>query len=105
MTFTNPIERMIAQYLVDLGDDAGYLPPDLSDAAHRLGASPAQIEAVLAQFQTFDPPGVCARRPAQCLGLQLRPLDPLGPALEAPVGPLDPLSKRDVSSLPNIFFR
>src|SRR5215468_8399442 len=49
MTFTDPVDRMVAQYLVDLVDDAGYLPGNLSDAAERLGASPAQIAAVLAQ--------------------------------------------------------
>src|SRR5215470_18074123 len=81
MTFTDPIERMVAQYLVDLVDDAGYLPGDLSDAAHRLGASPAQIEAVVAQLQTFDPPGVCARSLAECLAIQLRELDRLDPAM------------------------
>ena len=30
---------MIGQYLIDLVDDAGYLPPDLGQAAERLGAS------------------------------------------------------------------
>jgi RNA polymerase sigma-54 factor len=102
MTFTDPIERMVAQYLVDLVDDAGYLPGDLSDAASRLGASPAQIEAVLAQLQTFDPPGVCARSLAECLGLQLRELDRLDPAMEALLGHLELVAKRDFSALRKI---
>jgi RNA polymerase sigma-54 factor len=102
MTFTDPIERMIAQYLVDLVDDAGYLPDDLSDAAYRLGASLAQIEAVLAQLQTFDPPGVCARSLAECLGLQLREVDRLDPAMEALLGHLELVAKRDFSALRKI---
>jgi RNA polymerase sigma-54 factor len=102
MTFTDPIERMVAQYLVDLVDDAGYVPDDLSDAAHRLGASPVQIEAVLAQLQTFDPPGVCARNLAECLGLQLRELDRLDPAMEALLGHLELVAKRDFSALRKI---
>jgi RNA polymerase sigma-54 factor len=102
MTFTDPIERMVAQYLVDLVDDAGYLPGDLSDAALRLGASPAQIEAVLAQLQTFDPPGVCARSLAECLSLQLRELDRLDPAMEALLGHLELVAKRDFSALRKI---
>src|SRR5467141_794821 len=102
MTFTDPIERMVAQYLIDLVDDAGYLPPDLSDAAYRLGASLAQIEAVLAQLQTFDPPGVCARSLAECLAIQLRELDRLDPAMEALLGHLELVAKRDFSALRKI---
>ena len=61
VAFTAPAQRMIGQYLIDLVDEAGYLPPDLGQAAERLGASPADVEAVLAVLQKFDPPGVCAR--------------------------------------------
>src|SRR5260370_4461081 len=93
---------MISQYFVDLVDDAGYLPPDVSDAALRLGAAPAQIEAVLTQLQTFDPPGVCARSLAECLGLQLRELDRLDPAMEALLGHLELVAKRDFSALRKI---
>jgi RNA polymerase sigma-54 factor len=102
MTFTDPIERMVAQYLVDLVDDAGYLPPDLADAALRLGASPTQIEAVLAQLQTFDPPGVCARSLAECLSIQLRELDRLDPAMETLLGHLELVAKRDFPALRKI---
>src|SRR6266404_5109573 len=61
VAFSGPAQRMIGQYLIDLVDDAGYLPPDLGQAAERLGASQAAVEAVLAVLQKFDPPGVCAR--------------------------------------------
>ena len=37
VAFTAPMQRMIGQYLIDLVDDAGYLPPDLGQAAERLG--------------------------------------------------------------------
>jgi RNA polymerase sigma-54 factor len=102
MTFTDPIERMIAQYLVDLVDDAGYIPSDLADAADKLGASPSQIETVLAQLQTFDPPGVCARSLTECLAIQLRELDRLDPAMEALLGQLELVAKRDFSALRKI---
>jgi RNA polymerase sigma-54 factor len=102
MTFTDPGERMIARYLVDLVDDAGYIPTDLADAADKLGASPAQIEAVLAQLQTFDPPGVCARNLTECLAIQLRELDRLDPAMEALLGHLELVAKRDFSALRKI---
>ena len=38
VAFTAPAQRMIGQYLIDLVDEAGYLPADLGQAAERLGA-------------------------------------------------------------------
>lgn len=102
MTFMDPIERMIAQYLIDLVDDAGYLPSDLADASDRLGASSVQIDAVLARLQSFDPPGVCARSLTECLAIQLRELDRLDPAMEALLGHLELVAKRDFSALRKI---
>jgi RNA polymerase sigma-54 factor len=102
LTFTDPVERMVAQYLVDLVDDAGYLPDDMGDAADRLGASPALIESVLSRLQTFDPPGVCARNLAECLAIQLRELNRLDPAMQALLGHLELVAKRDFSALRKI---
>jgi RNA polymerase sigma-54 factor len=102
MTFTDPIERMLAQYLVDLVDDAGYLPVDLSEAADKLGASMAQIEAVLARLQTFDPPGVCARSLVECLAIQLRELNRMDPAMRALLDHIELVAKRDFNSLRKI---
>src|SRR5215468_7373252 len=102
MTFTDPVERMIARYLVDLVDDAGYIQGDLAEAADKLGASPEQIERVLAELQTFDPPGVCARNLTECLAIQLRELNRLDPAMEALLGHLELVAKRDFSALRKI---
>ena len=74
---------MIGQYLIDLVDDAGYVPADLGQAAERLGASQADVEAVLATLQTFDPPGICARNLSECLAIQLRELNRYDPAMQA----------------------
>src|SRR6185312_16154952 len=38
LTVTDPIDRIIGQYLVDLVDEAGYIPPDLEPLSERLGA-------------------------------------------------------------------
>jgi RNA polymerase sigma-54 factor len=102
LTFTDPVERMLAQYLVDLVDDAGYLPTDLSEAADKLGASMAQIEAVLAKLQTFDPPGVCARGLVECLAIQLRELDRLDPAMQTLLDHIELVAKRDFAGLRKI---
>src|SRR5277367_5439340 len=99
VAFTAPAQRMIGQYLIDLVDDAGYLPPDLGQAAERLGAPQKDVEAVLAVLQKFDPPGVCARNLSECLAIQLRELNRYDPAMQALVEHLDLLAKRDLAAL------
>src|SRR5213592_930166 len=99
VAFTAPAQRMIGQYLIDLVDEAGYLPPDLGQAAERLGASQQDVEAVLAMLQKFDPPGVCARNLSECLAIQLRELNRYDPAMQALVEHLDLLAKRDIAGL------
>src|SRR5712691_6451662 len=99
MTFTDPVDRMIARYLVDLVDEAGYISNELADAAEKLGASLSRVEAVLARLQTFDPPGVCARNLTECLAIQLREQDRLDPAMEVLLGHLKLLAKRDFAAL------
>ncbi|SCB49186.1 RNA polymerase, sigma 54 subunit, RpoN/SigL [Bradyrhizobium shewense] len=102
VAFTAPAQRMIGQYLIDLVDEAGYLPGDLGQAAERLGATQADVEGVLAVLQKFDPPGVCARNLSECLAIQLRELDRYDPAMQALVEHLDLLAKRDIVALRKI---
>ncbi|WP_314953919.1 RNA polymerase factor sigma-54 [Bradyrhizobium cosmicum] len=99
VAFTGAAQRMIGQYLIDLVDEAGYVPADLGQAAERLGASQADVEAVLAVLQKFDPPGVCARNLSECLAIQLRELDRYDPAMQALVEHLNLLAKRDIAGL------
>lgn len=99
VAFTAPAQRMIGQYLIDLVDDAGYVPADLGQASERLGASQADVDAVLTTLQTFDPPGVCARNLAECLAIQLREKDRYDPAMQALIEHLDLLARRDIAAL------
>jgi RNA polymerase sigma-54 factor len=99
VAFSAPAQRMIGQYLIDLVDEAGYLPPDLGQAAERLGASAEAVEEVLAVLQKFDPPGICARSLSECLAIQLRELNRYDPAMQALVEHLDLLAKRDIAAL------
>jgi RNA polymerase sigma-54 factor len=102
LTFTDPVDRMIAQYLADLVDEAGYVIGALADVAEKLGATLPRVEAVLARLQTFDPPGVCARNLTECLAIQLREQNRLDPAMEALIGHLELLAKRDFPALRKI---
>ena len=80
-------------------DEAGYLTGELSGVAEKLGAPLAEVEAVLGIVQAFDPPGVCARNLTECLAIQLREQNRFDPAMQALVGRLDLLAKRDLASL------
>jgi len=90
---------MIGQYLIDLVDEAGYLAGDLAGIAEKLGAPQAEVEAVLAVLQTFDPPGVCARNLTECLAFQLKERDRFDPAMQAFVAHLELLARRDLAGL------
>ena len=102
VAFTAPMQRIIGQYLIDLVDDAGYLPADLGQAAERLGATQQQIDDVLKVLQKFDPPGICARSLSECLAIQLREQNRYDPAMQALVEHLDLLAKRDIAGLRKI---
>lgn len=99
LAIADPAQRLIGQYVVDSVNEAGYLAADLAGIAEKLGCTIEQVEAVLAVVQTFDPPGVCARNLAECLGLQLKERDRFDPAMQALVAHLDLLAKRDLAAL------
>ena len=102
VAISDPVRRMIGQHLIDLVDESGYLGGDLAAVGERLGAPPAEVEAVLAILQGFDPPGVCARSLEECLALQLRERDRFDPAMATLVAHLDLLARRDLPALRRI---
>ena len=95
----DPEQRLIASALIEDIDEAGYLRADLDELAARLGATREMVEAVLAVVQGFEPTGVGARDLAECLALQLREKGRLDPAMQALVGRLDLVARRDVAAL------
>ncbi len=99
LAVADPARRMIGQYLIDLIDEAGYLTGELAQVADKLGAQPCDVEAMLRVLQSFDPPGVCARNLTECLSIQLKERDRFDPAMQALVGHLDLLAKRDIAGL------
>ena len=99
LAIADPVRRMIGQYLIDMVDEAGYLAGDLAGVAEKLGAPLAEVEAVLAILQKFDPPGVCARNLTECLAIQLRERDRFDPIMQILVAHLELLAKRDLAAL------
>ena len=55
---------------------AEHADSELADLAKGTGATVEEVERVLALVQSFDPPGIAARTPQECLLLQLR-ADPM----------------------------
>lgn len=102
LAIMDPVHRLIGQHLIDSVDEGGYLRSDLAEVSEKLGAPQSEIETVLRELQAFDPPGVCARDLAECLTIQLRERDRLDPAMQALVGNLDLLAKRDYAALRRI---
>jgi RNA polymerase sigma-54 factor len=75
-----PRDQVVAEALIDAIDADGYLRVDLEEIPEILGDSELEldeVEAVLHRIQSFDPTGVGARSPQECLLLQLRQL-PIG---------------------------
>ena len=99
IVLADPVDRLIAQSLIDEIDDAGYFSGALDETAVRLGAPLARVEAVLARMQTLEPTGVFARDLAECLALQLIERDRYDPAMRALIDNLPALAKRDMALL------
>ena len=99
---TRVVNIAIGEMLIDAIDDCGYMREDLSEMADRLGVSVERTENVLKILQTFDPSGIAARDLSECLAIQLREADRFDPAMQALIGNLPLLAKRDFVQLRKI---
>ena len=99
LSFRTANELHIAQNIIDLIDDDGYLRADLSALCVSLKTNMAVITAILEKIQKFDPPGVGARDLAECLRLQLMEKSRMDPAMEIFTNNLDLLAKRNYEKL------
>ncbi|MGD9868291.1 MAG: RNA polymerase factor sigma-54, partial [Hyphomicrobiales bacterium] len=101
MQFTQlePAQRMIAQHLIDMVEEDGYLRGDIGALAERLGAPAELVEETLTVLQGFEPAGVFARDLAECLKLQLQDRNRYDPAMAALLANLGLLAARDIAGL------
>ena len=95
----SPMQRAVAQVLIDAVDEGGYLRAEVGETAERLGCAPEVVAAVLERLQGFEPVGVFARDVRECLALQLKDRNRLDPAMAALLDNLDLLAKRDMAGL------
>jgi RNA polymerase sigma-54 factor len=99
MLLTDPAQKLIARFLVDGLNEAGYLAVELDAVATQLGAPLDLVEAVLARLQTLDPVGLFARNVKECLGIQLRELDRLDPMMQRLLDHLELIASHDLVGL------
>ncbi len=83
LTPFTPLDNTIATAIIDGINEDGYFSGDLEEIRQSLDSgsedeeerlSLEDVEAVLHRIQAFDPPGVAARDPQECLLIQLRQL-------------------------------
>ena len=96
---SDPIDLLIGSRLIDLIDEAGYLPADLLAVATQLGCEPSRIEQTITILHRFEPTGVFARSLRECLALQLAEKNRLDPVMSTFLDHLDLLAARNFASL------
>jgi RNA polymerase sigma-54 factor len=78
LTQVDQRDRALITFLIESIDDAGYLTTGLDeiivDLPEDYGIDIDDLNNALTLLQSFDPPGVGARSPSECLALQLRRL-------------------------------
>lgn len=81
----SPVDRLIAQCIIDAIDDRGYLIAEMDELLDAVNqqlenidniepVEQDEVEMVLKRIQHFDPIGVAARNLSECLSLQLKAL-------------------------------
>lgn len=95
-----PLERAIAEALVEHLDEAGYVRSSPAEIASLLGVADKEVEGVLQRLKdTVEPAGLFAADLADCLAIQLRRLGRLDPVMACVLSHLDLLGRRDFAAL------
>lgn len=92
-------ERGIAQALAEGLEPSGWLGITTAEVARRVGASVAEVDAVLEKLQRLEPTGLFARSLAECLRLQAVEAGCLDTVLSCILEHLDLLASGDFARL------
>jgi RNA polymerase sigma-54 factor len=96
----SPGEARIAEALVEALEPSGWLGRGLAAIAQGVGASVAEVEAVLRRLQArAEPTGLFARNLAECLRLQAEDAGELDRAMAAVLDRLDLVARGEVERL------
>ncbi len=76
LSLTDEEEFQIGEFIIGNIDENGYLRTDIEEISKELNVDNGLTDKVLTLIQGFDPAGVGARNPQECLLLQLKEVDP-----------------------------
>ena len=96
---SDPQERIIAGYLVNLLQETGYIELDMIKACKDLKISEKRILSVLYKLQTIEPTGIFARNLKECLTLQLKESGEYNDVFKIILENLQMLAMHDISKL------
>ncbi len=99
LTFADRTDRAIAAHLIALLEPSGRLGVTAATVAGALGVPTERVERVRQAMLHFDPAGMFAHDLAECLAVQLAERNRLDPAMQALLGHLDLLARRDLRRL------
>lgn len=102
MVIADPIQRMIALYIVNLLQESGYIELDIAKAQKDLKASEVEILSVLYKLQTIEPTGIFARNLQECLALQLKEKGEYNEIFQIILDNLNYLATHDMTRLAKI---
>jgi len=94
-----PKAAVIANYLADSLDEAGYLAAPLEEVAEALGCTIGEVDEVLSCLQQLEPPGIFARDLKDCLRLQLEDRGLFNARANAVLDHLDLVATNNIPSL------
>ena len=95
LSFSDPVDRLIAAHLIALLSPAGRVETEDAVLAEALGVACGRVARVREQMRHFDPPGLFARDLRECLAAQLAERNRLDPAMQALLDNLDLLAARE----------
>lgn len=98
----DPAVAAVAEYIIGLLEDTGYLAVELRQIAGELDVPLASVEAALVVVQSLDPAGVGARDLSECLRLQAIDADRHDPCMARLIDNLDLIAKGNLRQLRRI---
>jgi RNA polymerase sigma-54 factor len=99
LSFSLPADLLIAAALIAVLDEAGRLAETPEMIALAIGVEVERVEVIRRKMMRFEPAGLFACSLAECLAAQLAEQNRLDPAMQALLGHLDLLARRDHKSL------